>query len=59
MFNITNLIDDKKCFEAVRNLRWEQKVICPPVHIIKDGLHETCQYRQRYNCKHVKNVLMI
>lgn len=29
MFNITNLIDDKKCFEKVKNLRWEKQVVCP------------------------------
>jgi transposase-like protein len=57
MFNITNLIDDKKCFEEVRNLRWEKHVICPhcgSINIIKDGHHESCEHRQRYKCKDCK-----
>ena len=38
--NIHNLIDDAKCFEAVRNLRWPDKVKCPHCqsnHIVKRG----------------------
>lgn len=57
MFNIPNLIDDKKCFEEVRNLRWEQQVICPvcaSIHITKDGHHKSCEYRQRYKCQNCK-----
>jgi len=57
MFNITNLIDDKKCFEEVRSLRWEKQIICPHCnsnHVIKKGFHETCKYRQRYKCNNCK-----
>ncbi len=57
MFNITNLIDDKKCFEKVRNLRWEKEITCPHCnsnHIIKKGFHETCSYRQRYKCNNCR-----
>lgn len=57
MFNITNLIDDKKCFDEVRNLRWEKEIVCPScdsVHVIKKGHHETCEYRQRYKCNNCK-----
>lgn len=27
--NIQNLIDDARCYEAVRDLRWPGKVRCP------------------------------
>ena len=52
--NIHNLIDDAKCYEAVRNLRWPGRVHCPhcqSLDIIKRGKDETENYRQRYECK--------
>jgi hypothetical protein len=27
--NIQNLIDDARCYEAVRDLRWPEKTTCP------------------------------
>ena len=29
MVNIQNLIDDAKCFETVRDLRWADGIVCP------------------------------
>ena len=29
MLNILNLIDDARCFETVRAMRWPQGVTCP------------------------------
>lgn len=29
MVSIEQLIDDAKCYEVVRNLRWPEKVHCP------------------------------
>ncbi len=57
MFNITNLIDEKKCFEEVRSLRWKGEILCPfccSLHVIKKGHHETSEYRQRYKCNSCK-----
>jgi len=52
--NIHNLIDDAKCFEAVRNLRWPSEVQCPHCqsnHIVKRGKDDAQEHRQRYECK--------
>ena len=38
--NIQNLIDDARCYEAVRDLRWPEKTFCPHCNsddIIKRG----------------------
>ena len=47
------LIDDKKCFESVRQLRWPKGVKCPHCdsgQVAKRGFDETQPYRQRYHC---------
>lgn len=52
--NIHNLIDDAKCFEAVRNLRWPNEIKCPYCqsnHIVKRGKDDAQEQRQRYGCK--------
>ena len=52
--NIHNLIDDAKCYDAVRKLRWTNGIICPHCEssdIIKRGKDDSEQYRQRYECK--------
>ena len=44
------LIDDQKCFETVRRLRWPGGVACPhceSAHITKRGMDETQTCRQR------------
>ena len=53
MVNIQNLIDDLKCFETVRDLRWPQGVTCPhcdSARITKRGHDTTQPERQRYQC---------
>ena len=55
MLNITGLIDDAKCFEEVRKLRWPDGVRCPHCGsgcIKKRGVHNKQAHRQRYCCKH-------
>jgi len=57
MLNIQRLIDDAKCFEVVRDLRWPNGVvICPHCgateHITKRGFDDTQPDRQRYLCHH-------
>lgn len=54
MLNIQNLIDDAKCFETVRTLRWPDGVRC--VHcasaaISKQGRDPTQPERQKDRCK--------
>ena len=53
MLKIQDVIDDKKCFEEVRKLRWPEGVQCPHCEsalVVKDG-HDEKQYdRQRYEC---------
>src|SRR5271166_5052014 len=54
MINIKNLIDDAKCFETVRQLRWPNGVTCPRCtsqHVTKNGSDETQPHRQRYRCQ--------
>jgi transposase-like protein len=54
MVNIQALIDDAKCFETVRSLRWSDGVHCPSCHsaeVAKDGRDDTQPDRQRYRCR--------
>jgi len=51
---IKNLLDDKKCYEVVRELRWPNGVACPhckSTDIKKRGFHSRQAYRQRYACR--------
>ena len=53
MLNIQNLIDDAKCFETVRQMRWTNGVTCPHCtspHVTKQGYDETQPARQKYEC---------
>jgi transposase-like protein len=54
MVNLEQLIDDAKCYEVVRDLRWPNQVICPhcgSIQIQKRGHHDRYSYRQRYQCQ--------
>jgi len=54
LINIETLIDDAKCFETLRQLRWPDGIYCydcESTHIIKRGFDETQPLRQRYQCK--------
>jgi transposase-like protein len=54
MIHIQSLIDDAKCFETVRDLRWPDGVRCPHCEspeITKQGCDDTQPERQRYLCK--------
>ena len=55
MLLIQNLIDDAKCYQEVRKLRWPDHVRCPHCQstlINKRGFHSNQQHRQRYHCQH-------
>ena len=47
------LIDDQKCFQTVRELRWPEGIQCPDCEsrqVTKRGFDDTQQERQRYRC---------
>ena len=51
MVNIQDLIDDAKCYETVRTMRWLEGATCPHCSsdsVIKNGRDETQPHRQRY-----------
>ena len=54
MIQIQSLIDDTKCFETVRALRWPDGVGCPACdspQVTKQGRDDTQPERQRYRCQ--------
>src|SRR5262249_18695266 len=54
LVHIAPLIDEAKCFETVRPLRWPDGVMCPHCDshgISKDGRDATRTGRQRYLCQ--------
>ena len=54
MIRLDNLIDDAKCYECVRQLRWPEGVRCvwrKSDQIKKRGMHQRQHERQRYHCK--------
>jgi transposase-like protein len=54
MLTLTNLIDNGKCYEMVRQFRWPDGVCCPGCdskEITKRGKDEVQSDRQRYACK--------
>ncbi|HZG69543.1 MAG TPA: IS1595 family transposase [Herpetosiphonaceae bacterium] len=54
LVNLSELLDDAKCFAMVRQLRWPERVRCPRCGsdgVIRDGCDHTQPHRQRYRCK--------
>ncbi len=54
MVKIHHLIDDAKCYETVRQMRWSDGVKCAhcqSAQVIKRGRDDTQHARQRYHCK--------
>ena len=57
MINITNIIDQKKCYEEIRKIRWEDGVYCPRCESFetkKSGFNFKNEYKQHYKCKTCK-----
>ena len=53
MLTLSKLIDEDKCYETVRTMRWPEGVSCIECganSITKRGKHETYPARQRYVC---------
>ena len=60
--NIQNLIDDGKCYETVRKLRWPDGVdypSCESKEIVKRGFDDTESPANAMNAKTVTHALMI
>ena len=55
MIIIKNLIDDAKCYQTIRDIRWKDgNIICPKcdsTNVIKYGFDEIQKERQKYHCK--------
>jgi len=54
LISIQNLVDDSKCYEVVRQLRWPEGVRCPAcrsAQVTKRGFHTQQKERQRYECQ--------
>lgn len=51
---INDLVDDRLCYEKVREMRWSEGVKCPHCGSHKHkrhGHHNSCEHRYRYQCK--------
>ena len=54
MLNLVKLLDEAKCYETVRKLRWPEGVRCPKCtseQVIKRGMDGAQTDRQRYQCQ--------
>ena len=55
MLTLTHLLEDAKCYETVRRLRWpEGNIECPhcqSLTVIKRGKDYKLPHRQLYTCK--------
>jgi transposase-like protein len=54
MVNIHDLIDDAKCYETVRAMRWPDGVTyphCSSDAVVKNGRDDSEPHRQRYECR--------
>lgn len=55
--NIRHLLDDARCYEVIRKMRWPEGEKCPHCggsNVIKRGKDDTQQHRQRYECRSCK-----
>lgn len=53
MLTLSKLIDEDKCYETIRTMRWPEGVCCIECgskNITKRGKHDTYSARQRYVC---------
>lgn len=54
IFSIRSIVDDRLCYEKVRELRWSEGVKCPHCQSIRykrHGHHNSSEHRYRYQCK--------
>jgi transposase-like protein len=53
MIPLTTLLDDAKCYEVLRGLRWPEGVLCPQCgssHVSQQGRDTTQPARRKYRC---------
>lgn len=54
LVNLSGLLDDAKCFELVRQVRWPRALRCPDCggeQVVRNGHDDTQPLRQRYVCR--------
>lgn len=54
LVRIHEIVDDRLCYEKVRELRWAEGVKCPHCSAFayrRHGHHNTSEHRLRYQCK--------
>lgn len=54
LINIKILVEDRICYEKLRELRWQEGVKCPHCKGAdhkRHGHHNNCEHRYRYQCK--------
>jgi transposase-like protein len=58
LIKLTNLLDEAKCYEVIRQLRWPEGVVCPQCRgkgVVRNGHDERERSRQRYLCRTCKH----
>lgn len=54
LINIKILVEERICYEKLRELRWQEGVKCPHckgAQHKRHGYHNNCEHRYRYQCK--------
>lgn len=54
MFSLQDLMDDARCYDTLRELRWPEGRRCPlcdSQRIVRRGFNDTHPGRQRYECR--------
>ena len=57
LIKLTNLLDEAKCYEVIRQLRWPDGVVCLHCRgrgVVRNGHDDRERHRQRYLCKACK-----
>jgi hypothetical protein len=58
LIKLTNLLDEAKCYEVIRQLRWPDGVVCLHCRgtaVVRNGHDDRERSRQRYLCKTCKH----
>ena len=54
LLNIRQIVDDAKCYQKVRDMRWPNEICCPRCsssNNIRHGKDDMQPHRQKYLCK--------
>ena len=57
LIKLTNLLDEAKCYDVIRQLRWPDGVVClhcSSTGVVRNGHDDRERHRQRYLCKTCK-----